>query len=257
MRLFDTHAHIALIHDDVIDQLITIKEARQNNVLAIVNISSNIKLFYTSYQNLSSDSVVYFSVGISPSEIENLEETWELKIEEACQKPKVVAIGETGLDYYWKFGNKNAQIELFVRQLELAERLGLPIIVHNRDAGEDVLNILKEKTPSSGAVFHCYSENWAYAKRAIDLNVHFSFAGSVTYRNARHLHETVEKLPLDRILVESESPFIVPSQHHGKRNKPSYIIDTIRKIAKIRSMDEEELAEALFKNSCRFFKLSL
>lgn len=259
MKLFDTHAHISLIHDDPIEQLLTIQEARQHNVVAIVNISSNIKLFKQSYEQLKDAVSVFFSIGMAPSEVTKLPLQWEIEMEDLAKSERIVAVGETGLDYFRKFGSKDAQVELFVQQLELAQRAELPVIIHNRDAGGDVLDILKKKIPSRGAVFHCYSENWEYAQKSLDLglNIYFSFAGSVTYRNARHLHEAAQNIPLEHMLIESESPFIVPAQYHGKRNKPMYITKTLHTIANLRSMPEEELAEKLFENSCRFFNLDL
>jgi TatD DNase family protein len=167
----------------------------------------------------------------------------------------VVAIGEIGLDYYRKFGDKKSQIELFITQLELAGKLNLPVIIHNRDAGHDVLDILRERLPPKGGVLHCYSENAEYAKRALDLNLYFSFAGNLTYRNARNLHETIEVLPLDRILIESESPFMVPAEYRGKRNMPKYLPSTGKYLADMLEMSEEDTAAFLWENSNRFFGL--
>lgn len=256
MRYFDTHAHIGLINEDPIEQLIIAQEARQENVEAIISICNNLQDFHQVYQNLQTASNVYFAIGVSPSEVKYPGRDWENQIEEGIKMDRVVAIGETGLDYYRKFGDKNSQIELFIHQLEMAEKLNMPVIIHNREAGNDVLEILREKCPSRGGVLHCYSENWEYAKKALDLPLYFSFAGNVTYRNARNLHETVRNLPADRILVETESPFMVPTAYRGKRNKPAFLHSIADYVAQLRDEPVEEVAETLFDNAARFFGIN-
>jgi len=168
----------------------------------------------------------------------------------------VVAIGEIGLDYYRKFGDKKSQIELFITQLDLANKLNLPVIIHNRDAGHDVLDILRDRLPSRGGVLHCYSEDGAYAEKALELNLYFSFAGNLTYKNAKNLHEAIGVLPVDRILIESESPFMIPAEfREKKRNKPKYLPNTARFMADMLDMEEEALADQLWKNANKFFGL--
>ncbi len=253
MKLFDTHAHIGLINEDPIEQLIITKGAKQAGIEHIVSICNNLQDFFQVYNNLSTAKHVYHGIGVSPSEVLHPGHDWELKIEEGVSLDRVIAIGETGLDYYRKFGDKNSQIELFIRQLELAEHFNLPVIIHNREAGRDVLDILKTKLSPRGGVLHCYSENWQFAQEALNLNLYISFAGNVTYRNARNLHETAKNMPLDRMLIESESPFMVPSAYRGKRNKPSYLGATAEFIAELRDIPVEELSEALYQNSLAFF----
>jgi TatD DNase family protein len=255
MQYFDTHAHIGLIVDDPIEQLIVIQEARQAQVTRIVSICNSLLDFVRVYDNLKSASNVYHAVGVSPSEVQNPGKDWLVTIEQSVHLPRVVAVGEIGLDYYRKFGDKNSQIELFITQLDLAAKLNLPVIIHNRDAGHDVLDILRDRLPRKGGVLHCYSENAEYAKKALDLNLYFSFAGNLTYRNARNLHETIAVLPLDRILIESESPFMVPADYRGKRNMPKYLPMTARFLADMLDMDEEELAAQIWENSNRLFAL--
>jgi len=194
-------------------------------------------------------------VGVSPSEVQNPGKDWMGNIERAIQYPRVVAIGEIGLDYYRKFGDKKSQIELFITQLDLANKLNLPVIIHNRDAGHDVLDILRDRLPSRGGVLHCYSEDAAYAEKALELNLYFSFAGNLTYRNAKNLHEAIAVLPVDRVLIESESPFMVPADYRGKRNMPKYLPITARYMAEMLDMEEEALAAQLWKNANKLFNL--
>ncbi|MCL1992345.1 MAG: TatD family hydrolase [Spirochaetes bacterium] len=255
MQYFDTHAHIGLIVDDPIERLIVVKEARQRSVTRIVSICNSLHDFVSVYEDLKSAENVYHAVGVSPSEVKNPGKDWPLIIEKYLKMPRVIALGEIGLDYHHKFGDKKSQIELFLAQLDLAKKLNVPVIVHNRESGDDVLEILRDHTPPKGGVLHCYSENAEYAKKALDLNLYFSFAGNLTYRNAKNLHETVKVLPLDRILIESDSPFMVPAEHRGKRNKPKYMPLTVSFMADMLRMEEEELAARLWENSNRFFGL--
>lgn len=256
MRYFDTHAHIGLITEDPIDQLILVQEAVQEGVQHVVAVSNNLVDFNQVYENLKTDAHVFHSIGISPSSVSQPGEDWEAKIQEGTRLDKVIAIGEIGLDYYRKFGDRDSQVELFIRQLELAEKLELPVIIHNREAGSDVLEILRERLPKRGGVLHCYSEDAAYAMKALELNLYISFAGNVTYRNARNLQETAKRIPLERMLIESEAPFMIPAVHRGKRNKPSYIKETALFIAETRETPIEEITEILYANSCRFFGVS-
>jgi TatD DNase family protein len=165
-------------------------------------------------------------------------------------------VGEIGLDYFHKYGDRKSQIELFIEELDLATHLNLPVVIHNREAGKDVLDILRDRLPPAGGVLHCYSEDAEYAERALEQNLYFSFAGNLTYRNARNLHDTVRVLPLDRILIESEAPFMVPADFRGQRNKPEYLPSTAAFLAELLETDPETVTEAVYQNACRLFKLS-
>ncbi|GMO54142.1 MAG: TatD family hydrolase [Termitinemataceae bacterium] len=257
MQYFDTHAHIGLIFDEPVEQLLVTHEARQVGVARIMSICNSLQDFVQVYDNLKSSENVYHAVGVSPSEVQNVKKDWQQVIETSVNLPRVIAIGEIGLDYYHKFGDKKSQIELFITQLDIAAKLDLPVIIHNREAGNDVLEILKDRLPPKGGVLHCYSENAEYAKRALNLNLYFSFAGNLTYRNARNLHETIGVLPLERILLESESPFMVPAEMRGKRNMPKYLPITANCLASMVNKDIEEVSATLWQNSNKFFGLPL
>lgn len=256
MQFFDTHAHIGLIYDDPIEQLRVVSQAKQAGVKRIVSINNSLHDFKRVYPNLKSLPGLYHAVGVAPSEVVNPGKDWYSTIEENLKLPNIVAVGETGLDYYKQFGDKRSQIELFIAQLELAQKHNLPVIIHNREAGKDVLDILKDRIPDSGAILHCYSEDAEYAKKCLDMNIYFSFAGNLTYRNARNLHETVLNIPIDRILIETESPFMIPAEfREKKRTMPAYLPSTARFLAEMLEINIEELSEQLWKNSCKIFKL--
>jgi TatD DNase family protein len=256
MRHFDTHAHIGLIYDDPIEQLLVCQQAKQTGVARIVSICNSLIDFFQVYDNLKTAEHVYHAAGVSPSEVANPGREWRAKLEDALKLPRVIAVGEIGLDYFHRYGDKDSQIELFIDQLDVATKHDLPVIIHNREAGKDVLDVLRDRLPPAGGVLHCYSEDAEYASRALDLNLYFSFAGNLTYRNARNLHDTVRMLPLDRILVESEAPFMVPSKFRGQRNKPEYLPATVDDLAMLLDLPLEEVAEATYQNACRLFKLT-
>jgi len=232
-----------------------IQEARHVQVTRLVSICNSLQEFPGVYENLKSAANVYHAVGVSPSEVQKPGKGYAQIIEQYTRYPRVVAIGEIGLDYYRKFGDKKSQIELFITQLDLAAKLKLPVIIHNRNAGHDVMDILRDRLPPRGGILHCYSEDADYAKKALKLDLYFSFAGNLTYRNTKNLHDTVPILPLDRILIESESPFMVPAQYRGKRNMPKYLPVTAKFMADMLHLDKEVLADQLWQNANRFFGL--
>ena len=233
-----------------------VQKAKQVGVTRIVSINNSLMDFPKVYNSLKSVPGLYHAVGVAPSEVTNPGPDYAATIEKYLELPNVVAVGETGLDYYKQFGDKRSQIELFITQLEIAQNHDLPVIIHNRDAGRDVYDVLTERMPDSGAILHCYSEDAEYAQKCLDKNIWFSFAGNLTYRNARNLHETVLNIPVDRILIETESPFMIPAEYREKkRTMPAYLPSTANFLAEMLDMDLEALSEQLWKNSCKAFKL--
>ena len=256
MRLFDTHCHIGLIHEDYLEQLLTVQYAKRAGVAHIVSVCNSLTDFEVIYKNLKSARNVYHAVGVSPTESGNLLRDWDSKIMPFLKLDRIVAVGETGLDYgkYSQF--RDVQVDMFLKHLEIARRAHLPVIIHNREAGNDILDILKHNIPDEGAVFHCYSEDWEYAFRAMELPVYFSFAGNITYKNVRKLTDTVRNLPENRILIESEAPFMVPARYSKRRNKPEYLPETANAIAQIKGIPVEEMSEILYRNSLAAFHLT-
>jgi TatD DNase family protein len=238
------------------EQLLAVQLAKLKSVKHIVSICNSLSDFETTYSNLESASGVFHAVGVSPTEVSHPGKDWEERVIEFATLPRVIAIGETGLDYYHMFGgDKSIQVELFLKHLDIAKHLDLPVIIHNRDAGEDLLNILKEKLPPKGGILHCFGEDWDFARKALDMNLTFSFAGNVTFKNSRSIQEVARKLPPERIVIESEAPFMTPYTYKGERNKPAYIIETALALSEIRETYLEELCETLYANSLRAFSL--
>lgn len=172
---------------------------------------------------------------------------------EATKHPKIVGIGETGLDYYWCKGDLSWQHQRFADHIQAANESGLPVIVHTRDAAEDTLRILKECHTNSG-VIHCFSEDVAFAKAALDLGLYISFSGIVTFKNAPLIQEAAKYVPADRILVETDAPFLAPVPKRGKQNEPSYVRYTAEFVANLRGESLETLAQNTSDNFYRLFK---
>ncbi|MGE4583575.1 MAG: TatD family hydrolase [Sphaerochaeta sp.] len=256
MQLFDTHAHIGLLQDDKMEQLLAVQLAKVKSVKHVVSICNSLTDFERTYANLESVDSVFHAVGVSPTEVTNPGKDWEEHIISHAQKKRIIAIGETGLDYYHMFGgDKTLQIELMLKHLEIAKHLDLPVIIHNRNAGEDLLPILAEKLPPKGGILHCFGEDWEFARQALSMNLTFSFAGNLTFRNSHSLHEVAMRLPAERIVIESEAPFMTPYPYKGERNKIHYLIETAKVLAELRQTSLEELSESLYANSLRAFAL--
>lgn len=256
MKLCDTHCHIALLYQDPIEQIKVIDDARRVGVEVIINVNTNLPDFFSSYKNIKNIQNIYHTIGLSPSEVDNPGKDWELNLKEGLSYPNVVAVGEIGLDYFHKYGDRNSQIEFFIKQLEIASNYNLPVVIHNREAGEDMKNILKSKIPHSGGILHCFSENYQFAKDMIDLGLYISFAGNLTYRNAKNLHEVALKLPIESILIETDSPFLTPHTYRGKRNQPAYLVETANFLSELRGIPTEELSGILYNNSLKAFNIT-
>ncbi len=196
---------------------------------------------------------VYASVGVHPTEQDCTEPTAE-KLVELARDPRVVAIGETGLDYFRCKGDLTWQHERFRTHIRAAKLSGKPLIVHTRDAKEDTLIIMKEEGAHEvGGVMHCFTEGWETARRALDLNFYISFSGIVTFPKATILHEVAARVPLDRLLIETDSPYLAPAPFRGKTNQPAYVSYVAQKIAELRNQPLETIAEASTQNFFRLF----
>lgn len=179
------------------------------------------------------------------------------QLAELCRLPEVVAVGETGLDYFYSPDNKSTQQAAFAAHIAVARDVQKPLIVHTRDAREDTLSLLhSEKAADCGGVLHCFTEDWATAKAALDLGFYISFSGIMTFRNADALREVVRQVPSDRLLIETDSPYLAPVPHRGKTNQPAYVAAVAKAIADVRQISVEELAHQTSQNFRQLFPLA-
>ena len=249
--LIDSHCHLddTAFDADRDQVLVRAREAGINVALAIggapPHLESAIRL---------ADAVpwIYATVGIHPHEARLADRTAFERLEQLCAHPKVVALGEIGLDYHYDHSPRPVQREVFVTQLEIAARAGKPIVIHTREAWPDTIDLLRAHWKGPG-IMHCFTGDYAQAKQALDLGLLVSFAGILTFPKAESLRETAAALPLDRILIETDSPYLAPVPHRGKRNEPAYVIEVVRTLAKVRGISEEEAADATATNFLQLF----
>lgn len=194
--------------------------------------------------------------GISPNDIEDFSETNLEIIEKIAKEQKVVAIGEIGLDYYWNNENKIIQKELFIRQIEIANRLDLPIVIHTREATLDTIQILKENPVNKKGIFHCCPLNQELIREGLQLGFYISFSGNITFKNAKS-QDVVSLVPLEKILIETDSPYLSPEPYRGKRNDSAKVKLVAEKIAEIKGISVEKVAEITYKNANRIFGLGV
>ena len=253
MKLIDVHAHLTDEKFDDVEQVIS--RAKENSIDTIIcsaydlSSSKNAVLLAEKYSN------IFATVGIHPENVDDYSENAILELEELAKHPKVVAIGEIGLDYHYTIENKNLQKIVFENQITLANKLNKPIVVHSRDAMADTIKILKDHPVLNESLLHCFSGSMESAKILSSLNYSFSFGGVVTFKNAKNAIEVVENLPTNKILLETDCPYMSPEPFRGKRNEPKNIIYIADKISKIKNLKLEEIAEITTTNAKRIFKL--
>ncbi len=250
--LIDTHAHLdSPKFDNDRDEVIS--RARQAGIDTIVNIGFNRETIPSTMALAEKYPFIYAAVGWHPTDAIDMKVEEDLAwIEQLCSHPKVVAIGEIGLDYYWDTSPKEIQQTVFREQIRLARRLTKPIVIHNRDAHEDIVRLLKEeKADEVGGIMHCFSGSWEIAKQCLDLNFHISFGGPVTFKNARVPKEVLERVPLDRILLETDAPYLTPHPHRGQRNESAYVRLVAATAAEVKGVTLEEIAKITSENGRR------
>lgn len=250
--LIDTHAHLNdERYKDTIDDVII--QAQREDIRVLINPGVDLTTSISSIELAENYDFIYAAVGYHPHEAKDAtEESWT-RIEELTFHDKVVAIGEIGLDYYYDYSPKNIQIDVFERQIKLAKKRELPIIVHSRDAHQDTYDILDYNKIGLNAVLHSYSGSWEMAKKYLDLGFYISFSGPITFKNAHKLPEIAVKVPLDRLLIETDSPYLTPVPYRGKTNHPIYVKYVAEEICKLRNMDLEILLENIKENTMRIF----
>ncbi len=251
--LFDSHAHY---DDDKFnqDKQDVIEKVRQSGVAYIVNAASNIPSSIDSIALAQEYEFIYAAVGVHPQDVEGMNDNVISMLADFAQSPKVVAIGEIGLDYHYDDVPKPIQKHWFARQISLARELKLPVIIHDRESHEDILKIVKnEKASEVGGVFHCFSGSVEMAREVLDNNFYISVGGVVTFKNAKKIVDVIRIVPSDRLLIETDSPYLAPEPFRGTRNDSSYIRYTAMKIAEIREDSFENIARVTCENAKRLF----
>lgn len=254
--LIDTHAHLnAAAFDE--DRHDVIRRAVEQEISRIVNVGFNRETIPSSLALAEQYDFIYSTVGWHPTDAKDMTQEDLEWIESLCSHKKVVAIGEIGLDYYWDTSPKEVQDRVFREQIRLARKVGLPIVIHNRDAHHDVVKTLREeKAHEVGGVMHCYSGSWETARMCLDMNFYISFGGPVTFKNAKQPKEVLAQVPLDRLLIETDAPYLAPHPYRGKRNETSYVRLVAETAAEIKGLSLEELAEATTRNAIKLFGLT-
>lgn len=251
--IWDTHAHLD-DPDYVEDFQEVVTRMQSSEISRVTNVGYDLPSSERSVKLAQDYDFIYAAIGVHPHNAEGVtEETWA-KLVLLAEQPKVLAWGEIGLDYYRDLSPRSIQKVVFIQQIKLANEVGLPIVIHNRDAHQDVLEIVKAHLPKYGGVFHCYSGSWEMAKVLLNLGFYLSFAGPVTYKNARHTVEVAGLTPMDRILVETDSPYLTPEPRRGKRNEPTYVREIVKKIAEIKNLPFEVVAAQTMRNAETIFK---
>lgn len=258
MKLFDSHCHL----DDEkfnLDREILIQSLFEEGIEKLITAGYSLDGSKRALEIAKKYPRIYATCGISPNDIkENVENVdIEIKeIEKIAKGKKIVAIGEIGLDYYWNTENKELQKYAFIEQIKLANKLNLPIVIHTREAVIDTLEILKENPVNKKGVFHCCPLNRELVKEALKLNFYISFAGPVTFKNSKNANEIISIVPQNRILIETDSPYLAPEPKRGTKNDPRNVKYIAEKIAIVKEIELEEIAKITYENTCRLFNIT-
>jgi TatD DNase family protein len=251
--IFDSHAH----YDDKAfneDREEIIEKIKEAGVTKVVNCAGNLESCLKTLEFVNNYDIFYGAIGIHPQSAGEVNGNIN-KIGDMLNNKKIVAVGEIGLDYYWEGYDRELQIKAFKEQMDLARSLNLPVVIHDREAHEDTLKVIKEFKGVRG-VIHCYSGSLEFAKEVLKLDYYLGFTGVITFKNAKKSVEVVEAMPIDRLLVETDCPYLAPVPHRGERNDSSYLVHIINKIAEIRGLSYEEVRDTTYNNACKLFNIS-
>jgi TatD DNase family protein len=256
IRVIDTHCHLDMISsaDDISS---TVSRAAASGVAPIITVGIDLESSKKATHIAAQYNSVYATVGVHPHNVQELNDSVYAELEKLCRAPKVVAYGEIGLDYVKEYSPKDVQLVHYARQLDLAKKMELPLVIHDREAHADILHILHTRAPfPAGGVMHCFSGDWPLAQEVLDLGFFISIPGVVTFSKAAAMQEVAQKIPLDRLILETDAPFLAPEPLRGKKNMPEYILYTAQKIAELRGFSLEELARATTENARKIFKMT-
>lgn len=256
MKIFETHAH----YDDEAfaeDREELFQEMFESSIDCIINVGASFRGCEHSVELAESHDRIYAAVGIHPEDVESLNEKRLLWLKKTAQEnPKVVAVGEIGLDYHYPEPEKQVQKYWFREQLKLAAEVGKPVIIHSRESCQDTISCMKaEHAEKTGGVIHCYSYSKETAKEFLDMGFYFGFGGVVTFKNAKKAVEAVEYIPMDRILLETDCPYMAPEPNRGKRNYSGYIPYVAERIAQIKKITVQEVIDITNENARRLFRV--
>lgn len=253
-NIFDTHAH----YDDEAfdaDRDELLNSLPENGIARVVNVGSSLASCRRTIELTERYDFVYGAIGVHPSETAELTGESLEWLRQACRSKKCVAIGEIGLDYYWDEPEKEIQKHWFSQQLDLAREQGLLVIIHSRDAAKDTVDIMTAKRAGDmGGVIHCYSYTKETAKAFLDMGFYFGIGGVLTFKNAKKLKEAVEYIPMDRIVLETDCPYLAPEPNRGKRNSSLNLPYVAAALAQVKGLGEEEVRAAAWENACRLYR---
>ncbi|MGS2780273.1 TatD family hydrolase [Robertmurraya sp. GLU-23] len=254
--LFDTHVHLNAEQfsedlNEVIDR------ARLEGVQNMVVVGFDRPTILKAMELIEEYDFIYASIGWHPVDAIDMRDEDLVWIEELAKHPKVVAIGEMGLDYYWDKSPKDVQQDVFRKQIQLAKKLKLPIVIHNREATADIVTILKEeKAAEVGGIMHCFSGSVEVAKECVEMNFYISLGGPVTFKNAKKPKEVAQEIPLNKLLIETDCPYLAPHPYRGKRNEPSYVKLVAEQIAELKGLSYEEVSQVTTENAKILFGIN-
>lgn len=253
--IFDTHAH----YDDEAfdeDRAELLAQLPAEGIARVVNVGSSLASCRTTLNLMEQYEFIYGAIGVHPSETAELNEEGFAWLKEACSHPKCVAVGEIGLDYYWEEPDAAIQKEWFARQLDLAREMELPVVIHSRDAAKDTIDVMTAAGADQiGGVIHCYSYTKETARIFLNMGFYFGIGGVLTFKNAKKLKETVEYLPMDRIVLETDSPYLAPVPFRGKRNSSLNIPYVIETLAQIKGISQEEVRRYAWENAHSLYQM--
>ncbi|MGI6092023.1 MAG: TatD family hydrolase [Veillonellaceae bacterium] len=250
--LFDSHAHLDNVRfNDDLEEVI--KRARENGVTGIINAGACMESSAASIRLAEQYDSIYAAVGVHPHDVKDIKPGDYDQLAEWTKHPKVVAIGEIGLDYYYNHSPKEVQHQALIAQIDVARQTGMPIIIHDRDAHGDVLQIIKKEAKGLTGVFHCFSGSMEMMREVVAMGFYAAFGGSVTFKNAAKLPAIAAAVPLERLLLETDCPYLTPEPKRGRRNEPAHVKYVAEYIAKLRNMEFTALAEATTDNAKRLF----
>jgi len=250
--LIDSHAHLVSL-ENLPEVLL---RAKENNVEKIVSISSDLPSTEATISLADEYDYIFATTGLHPHSAKEMCEEVLLGIDRFAENEKVVAIGETGLDYFYMNSEKEIQINSFTEQIRLGKRHNLPVIIHVRDADQDMLEILKKESMADApGVIHCFTGDFDTAKKYLDMGFYISFSGIVTFKRSDELREAAKNIPIDKMLIETDSPYLAPVPHRGKPNEPSYVKYVAETIAEVRGISFEEIAQATKSNAEKLFRI--